>query len=82
MPREKETTKLIPKLYKDNMENLGLFFFVRGQLDVFPAMHVDQAIRNYLRFCKIEDWDMESARATYSRMNTDYIDLCYKKKFG
>ena len=82
MPKEKQATKLIPKLYKDNMENLGLFFFVRGELEIFPAMKLDQAIRNYLRFCKIEDWDIESARSTYTRMQTDYIDLCYHKKFG
>ena len=84
MPTEKEITKLIPRIYKANHENLGLFFFVKGQLKVLPTLSLDAAINNYYRFIDItfEEWDILSARSTYNRMENDFYGKerkCYKK---
>ena len=86
MPVEKNVTKLIPRIYKCNAENLGLFFFIKGQQTLVPAIRVEQAIYNYFNFTGIEDWDFESARTTYDRLQRDYIDYQYidklEKKHG
>jgi len=74
MPVEKELTKLIPRIYKYNAENLGLFFFVKGQLAILPTMTLEQAITKYFKFIgsSPDDWDVLSARTTYNRMQTDF----------
>lgn len=79
MPVEKPLNKLIPKIYKYNFESYGLFFFVKGQQQIFPTMSIDQAIMNYFRFSKIDidDWDLRSASTTYHRMQHDFYD-CMK----
>ena len=74
MPCEKELNKLIPKIYKSSFENMGLFFFVKGQLQIFPTMSIEAAINNYFKFSGItvDEWDILSARTTYTRMQTDF----------
>lgn len=74
MPCEKELVRLIPRIYKHNAENIGLFFFVKAQLQVFPTLKIDQAIRNFFRFADIspDEWDLDSARSTYVRMQKDF----------
>lgn len=71
MPKEKEITKLIPKMYKWNFENMGLFIFVQAQKQIVPAITLDQAIWNYFRFTGVE-WDLDSARATYGRLQNEF----------
>jgi len=75
MPKEKECTKLIPKIYKVNAENLGLFFFVNAQRQIIPTITLEQALWNYFKFAEI-DWDMESAIATYGRLQKEYLEDC------
>lgn len=74
MPVEKELTKLIPRIYKYNAENLGLFFYVKGQLKILPTMSLDQAVANYFKFLGLtyKDWDLDSAKTTYNRMQKDF----------
>jgi hypothetical protein len=74
MPREKSFTKMIPKIYKCNAENLGLFFFIKAQLQTFPTLSVEGAMSNFRRFTgiTIDDWDDESMRATYNRLQREY----------
>ena len=76
MPTEKEITKLIPRIYKANHENLGLFFFVKGQLKILPTMKLEQAIMDYFRFIgvSVDDWDMDCARSTYTKMQHDFYN--------
>ncbi len=76
MPCEKEFTKLIPRIYKTNAENLGLFFFIKAQLQIFPAMNIGQAINNFRRFIgiTIDDWDDESMRTIYNRVEKDFYE--------
>lgn len=75
MPQEKQCTKLIPSIYKRNAENLGLFFFVNAQKQIVPTITLEQAIWNYFRFADIE-WDMESAKSTYCRLQKEYYKDC------
>lgn len=70
MPKEKEFKKVIPRIYKCNAENLGLFFFIKAQLQTFPTMTLTQGVNNYRKFLglTIDDWDDESMLTTYMRM--------------
>jgi hypothetical protein len=79
MPKEKEYTKLIPKIYKRKYEDIGMFFYVEAQLRIFPAMTVEQSIKSYFCFIKVNDYNMESAIMTFSRLRGEYIDLKYNE---
>jgi hypothetical protein len=74
MPTEKNLTKLIPRIYKWNTENLMLFTFIKAQQQIFPAMTIDQAISNFLRFTKItyDEWDLDSIKSTYTRLQNEF----------
>lgn len=78
MPKGKECTKLIPKIYKRNAENLLLFGWVNAQKQIVPTITIEQAIWNYFKFCDIEDWDMESAIVTFSQIQKEYY-IDYKE---
>ena len=75
MPKEKELTKCIPKIYKRNAENIMLFCWVNAQRQILPTITLDQAIWNFFKFTDIE-WDMESAVSTYSRLQKEYFEDC------
>jgi hypothetical protein len=72
--REKETNKLIPKIYRWNVENLGLFFYIKGQMRILPTMTLDNAIQNYLKFIDSDEWNVESARATYGKLQKEFYE--------
>lgn len=79
MPREKEFNKCVPRIYKRAYEDIGMFFFVEGQKQIFPTITVYQAIRNYYEFVGIEEYDCNAATVTLSRMRAELIDLKYRK---
>lgn len=74
MPTDKTVNKLIPRIYKWNMENIGLFFFVKGQQQIFPTMTTKQAMNNYRRFICIDfdEWDDECMRSTFNRLQKEF----------
>ena len=74
MPKDKELTRLIPRMYKWNLENVGLFFFIKAQVTLIPTITLDQAIKNFRRELgiTIDDWDDESIRSTYSRLQKEF----------
>lgn len=74
MPLEKKVTQLIPRIYKWNAENMALFWFIKGQMQLFPTIRLQQAMNNYRRFTGItvEDWDDESMRSTFNNMQKDF----------
>lgn len=78
MPKgcEKELTKLIPRIYKRNTENLMLFSWVNAQKQILPTITIEQSIWNFFKFAGIDSWDMESAIVTYSRMQKEYFEDC------
>lgn len=82
MPCEKELTKLIPRIYKWNVENIGLFFFVKAQLQVFPTLKLQQGFNNYRKFAgiTIDEWDDESMRATFTKLQNEFYETAKTDK--
>lgn len=78
MPVEKKITKRIERIYKNNAENIMLFTWVKAQRDILPTMRIEQSILGFFRSMdiSIEDWDLDSAKATFSRLQKEYIDDC------
>ena len=76
MQKRKECTKLIPRIYQRNAENIMLFAWVNGQRKIVPAITTEQAIWSYFAFADIEDWDMECAIVTYSQMQKEFLKEC------
>jgi hypothetical protein len=76
MPKEKACLKLIPRIYKRNAEDLGLFFSVKAQQKIVPTVTIEQAIWNYFAIADIDDWDMECAKTIYFRMQNEYFEDC------
>lgn len=75
MPRRKEFTKTIPRIYQVNAENIMLFTWVNAQKQIVPAITNEQAIWNFFRFNGLE-WDMECAKITYARLQKEYFEDC------
>lgn len=73
MPKEKETTRLIAKIYKKNFENTALFVWVNAQKQIVPTVTLEQAIWSYFKYFDI-DWDIESAMVTYVRMQKEFYE--------
>ena len=75
--------ELIPQIYRRNYESMGLFFFIKAQLQVFPTMTITQAILNFRRLTGIgvDDWDDDSMKVTYNRLQKDFYE-CSKKDKG
>lgn len=78
MPKEKEFLKLIPKIYRKNAECIMLFSWVKAQQQIVPTITIDQAIWGFFKFAHIDDWDIESARTTYARLQNDYYETTKK----
>jgi hypothetical protein len=74
MPKEKEYTINIHKIYKRKYEDLGMFFFVEGLRSVVPAVSIEQAIFNYFRYLGIEDFNSDSAMVTFTRMKREFYE--------
>lgn len=82
MPREKQCTRMIPKIYKHHAENIGLFFWIKAQMAIVPTVRKEQAILSYMKFTGItlDEWDIESACSTYARMQKEFLDEIICKK--
>ena len=76
MPKEKGFKKIIPRIYKYNAENIGLFFAVKAQLQIFPTMTLQQGIANYRKLLgiSIDEWDDMCMINTYIRMQKEYYE--------
>jgi hypothetical protein len=74
--QEKKIVTLLPKFYRWNTYNTSMFFSIRTQVMFFPTMTIDQAITNYYKLTGIEedDWDRESIRATYTRLQSEFFN--------
>lgn len=69
---------VIPKIYQRTAEDLGLFFWVKGQMRIVPTITLAQAIDSYFKFNEIDPglWDINSARLTYMRMQKEFYEDC------
>lgn len=78
MPKEKCLTKLIPKIYKRNAENIMLFAWVKAQKAILPTVTIEQSINMYFhQMCiSIDEWDLQCAMTTYNKMQKDFYEDC------
>lgn len=74
MPKSKECTKLLPRIYKKNAENMMLFAWVNAQKKLVPTVTTEQAIWQYFKFFGIDNWDIESAHITYQKIQKEYFE--------
>lgn len=74
--QEKRIVTLLPKFYRWNTYNTSMFFCLRTQIMFFPTITIDQAITNYYKLTGIdeEEWDRESIRATYTRLQQEFFN--------
>jgi hypothetical protein len=68
--------KLIPRIYKHYAETLMLYTWVTAQRKLIPAMTVEQAVWSYFSHTGIDDWDIESAVVTYSKLQKEFYEDC------
>lgn len=80
MPKVKEIEQLIPKIYRRNYFDHSMFFFVMGQRNVLPALSVEKSLYNYFRAMGIEDYSIDCALTTYTRMQKEYYEAAKTDK--
>jgi len=51
-----------------------LFTWVKAQQQIVPTVTVDQAIYGFFKFTGIDNWNIESAKTTYARMQNDFYE--------
>lgn len=74
MPSKKKYISIIESFYRHNIEDTGMFFWVEGQRHAVPAVTIERSIYAYFHFMDIEDFNIDSAMATYSRMKKEYYE--------
>lgn len=74
MPRVKESDKLIPKIYRRKYSDLGMYFYVRGQKDIMPAVPLVKAIENYYKSVREDDYDLQGSLTELTRMNHEFYE--------
>jgi hypothetical protein len=81
MPSEKKVLNPIPKVYKNNFEDIAMFFFIRGQQRILPTIALSQAIKGFRDETGITEYEWEDCciRATFSRLSKEVIDMKYNK---
>ena len=79
MPKLNEIERPIPKLYRRKYEDIGMLFFVEGQISIIPTITIKQALFNYFKYIKADDFDIKCAEVTLSRLRAEFIDLNYTK---
>ena len=79
MPKESDYSQCIPKLYRRKYEDIAMLFFVEGQKSIVPTITIEQALYNYARYTRIDNFDVKSAAVTLSRLRAEFIDLNYGK---
>lgn len=72
----------LPKLVKRNAYDLVMFGFIQGIRFNFSGISIDTAIGFFRKAYNLteEDLNTETARTTYSRMQTEYLDSLKKPK--
>jgi len=74
MPPTKKPIGLIPALYRSALEDNALYFWVEGQKRIIPSITVAQSIDLFVKYIGGEDWDTESLRTTYDRMQKKFYN--------
>jgi len=80
MPKVKEIEGLIPKIYRRSYIDTSMFWYVLGQRDIMPAISIEKAIYNYFRRAGINDFNIESALVTFTRLQKEYYEATKENK--
>ena len=72
MPRKKGYIGIIESIYRWAFDDISLYFWVEAQRSIVPAITIEQAIYSYFKYLCIEDFNIESAIATYSRLKKQF----------
>ena len=74
MPKERESEKLIPKIYRRKYEDISMLFFVMGQRSIMPAITIEKAMYNYYRFIGEPDFNIESSLSTFTDLQKEFYE--------
>jgi hypothetical protein len=66
--------KLISKIHKRNYEDISMFWYVKGQRDIMPAITIEKAMYNYFKAIGEDDFNIESRMTIYSRMQKEIYE--------
>jgi hypothetical protein len=66
----------IPKLYKRNLETIGLYFWIEGQKRIVPAITIQQCIDSFMKYngFTVDGFNAESAMVTYYQMKKEFYE--------
>jgi len=78
MPKEKDYSKVVPKIYKKNFYSIAMLFYVEGQKQIVPAVTIEQSLYSYAKLMGFDNFDVKSASVTLSRLRAEFIDLNYE----
>ena len=78
MPKEKESEKVIHKIYRRKYEDIAMMFFVDGQRAIVPSISVEKAMYNFFRFIGEEDFNIESTMTNYQRLKREFYEAAKK----
>ncbi len=79
MPREKKYIGgIIEKIYRRKFEDIGMYFWVESIRSAVPAVTIEEAIYRFFKYLCIEDFNIESAMSTYSKMKREYYEAAKK----
>ena len=80
MPQKKQYIGVIEKFYRRSHEDVGMYFWVESARHLVPAITIEQAIFSYFHYLSIDDFNVESAMATYSRIKKEFYEAERTKK--
>lgn len=73
MPKTKDYTVSIPKIYRRQYEDIGMFFWVESLRRVVPATPIEQCIQTFFDYAEI-DGNVESAMSSYTRLKREFYE--------
>lgn len=74
MPKEKQSEKLIAKIYRRKYEDIFMLAWVEAQKSLVPAISVERSMYNLFRYIGEEDFNIESALTIYARLKKEYYE--------
>jgi hypothetical protein len=74
MPKEKESEKVIHKIYRRKYEDIGMLFWIDAQRDLIPSISIERAMYNFFRHIKEENFNIESSMSNYQRLKKEFYE--------
>lgn len=67
------------KFYRRRSQDLLVFGWVKALTSKFPTISIDNALDDFAKYFKVDDFNKERAKLEYNRMQKELLD-CLKKK--